>query len=159
MKHLKLLLLIIELIVIYIAILWVPTVTVQAIFQSETAYVNYTLFDGLAAKTIIKGKIIFSFDYKIIEVILIFLISTIATICISSKKGRTIGLCLYFVTLVLLALNVDINVFSIELQNESYEIHEKTSLFLLVHPCLYIISYVLQGIVLKIENTHSHNLT
>lgn len=151
MKQLKIIVFIVGLVAIYAIALFVPTVTVQAIYESQTASVNYTLFEGLLHKSIVKGSILFTFDYNTFHIFIIFCSITLATVFVSLKKGRIIGVCFYFIAFIFLSFNANVTVFSQILQNESHEIHEKPSLFLIIFLCVSFIFYFVQGIILKKE--------
>lgn len=151
MKKIRYLVLFISLIIVYSIILWIPTVTVEAIYQSQKATIQYSIFYGMSNKCISKGEILFYLDFKLLPTILVFCFATIATILISLKKGRLLGLFLYFVTLLFLSLNVDVAVFSQTLKNESCQIHEQASFFLLIHLLIFIMLYLIQTLIIKRE--------
>lgn len=151
MKRFRFLVFIIGLLIVYAMILCIPTVKIQATYPSQTSEIHYTLMSGILQKRITEGKISFLLNYDLNHTFLIFCCATLATICISLKKGRLIGLCLYFIVFVFLSFNADVTVFSQELQAESHEIHESPSLFLLIHPFVYVALYSIQGWIIKRE--------
>lgn len=157
MKKIRYLVLFISLIIVYSVILWVPTVTVEAIYQSQKATIQYTVFYGISNKCISKGEILFYLDCKILPTILVFCLATIATILISLKKGRSFGLFLYFVALLFLSFNADVTVLSQTLKNESCQIHEQTSFFLLIHLLIFIMLYLIQTLIIRREKFLEEN--
>lgn len=151
MKRFRVLVFIVGLLIVYASILWIPAASISAVYQSQRANCNYNLINGILRNCIVKDKITFYFSCDNILFICTLICGLIATLFVSLKRGRWIGICFYIATIILLSFNVNVAVVAQSLQNESYEIHEKISPFLLIDFFLFAIIYFIQTIMIKRE--------
>lgn len=152
MKYRRFFVFIVELFAVCSAILFIPVITVQAFYPTQSASFHANLISGLFLKSVTVGDISFFCYSDQSSVVLLILLACIGTILLSFKKSLWAGILFYIVTLILLAVgsNIEVTVLATPaLQNQGHSVYQGPSPFALFDLLIFTIIPVLQFLLLK----------
>lgn len=152
MKYRRFFIFIVELFAVCSAVLFIPVITVRAVYPTQSASFHANLFNGLSLKSVTDGDISFFCYGDQSPVILLILLVCVGTILLSFKKSLWAGILFYIVALILLAdgNNIEITVIvSPALQNQGHTEYQGFSPFALFDLLIFTAIPVLQFLLLK----------
>lgn len=152
MKYRRFFIFIVELFAVCSAVLFIPVITVRAVYSTQSTSFHANLFNGLSLKSVTDGDISFFCYADQSPVILLILLVCIGTILLSFKKSLWAGILFYIVALILLAdgSNIEVTVIvSPALQNQGHSDFQGPSPFALFDLLIFTAIPVLQFLLLK----------